>query len=194
MTTTILGSTTIFRTPIETDIEIDDHSAPSRQREIATVRKVIREVFGERVALEHTSDGEPRLVHTDNDPLPLPFISISHSAREVVVAVDDDCRVGVDIEHWRNSLMKVASRFLTPSQAELYNSSRLLLRAWAAKEAIFKATPATAGMTLIDMPLPLATNGGRVEVETSDDATVEIDVHIIDDSANTCLVLARMVP
>ncbi len=192
MNTIIIGSTTIYRADLRQDVG-DGEGALSRRREQETVGAMLLEIFGPRVILEHDSDGAPRLAYTDTtDELPLPFISISHSCREVVIAVDDDTPVGVDIEHWRNSLMKVASRFLTPPQAELYNSSQLLLRAWAAKEAIFKAVPTVHGTTLIDMPLPLSTTGGTVSVGLAGQPAADVDVHIVESSANTCIVLARL--
>lgn len=187
-----IGSTTVYRREIEHDVPFSGECAPSRDREKYTVDVMLKEIFGRNVALEHDSNGAPRLVQLDaSDTIPLPFVSISHSSREVVIAVDDDVPIGIDIEHWRNSLMKVASRFLTPVQAELYGSSRLLLRAWVMKEAIFKAALPPAGKTLMEMPLPSSTDGGHVTVFGDDIPAVNLDVRVVDESSNTCIALAR---
>ncbi len=90
--------------------------------------------------------GRPELVA---GVAPLPEISISHSADQVV-AISMANRCGVDIQQRRDSLLRVKSRFcqqseevhLLASLGEVDDISRLALL-WSAKEAIRKAVPVT---------------------------------------------------
>ena len=89
--------------------------------------------------------------------------------------------VGVDIEQWREQLVRVAPRVLSESEMAVYGaSSDLLLRAWTMKETLYKAAltpgldfrrdivlpphPTSTAATVAGRPftiittLPLATN------------------------------------
>ena len=155
--------------------------APSRRRETATVDAIIKQVFGATAFIDHAPDGSPRLKGVENPP----FISVSHSGRFAVIATNQDTPIGIDIEHWRNSLMKIASRFLTAEQSSIYNSSRRLLSAWAMKEAIFKVANTIPGRTLIDMPLPISFESAEVIVDNN-----TIRLILLESSPETCLALA----
>lgn len=106
-----------------------------REAEIAAERKLITAVFGTGHELRHTPDGAPCIIGVD-----LP-VSISHGAGRCVLAVSTDGRpVGVDIECWREQLRRISRKFLTSEEFPRYSGSdELLLQAWAAKEAVFKA-------------------------------------------------------
>lgn len=81
----------------------------------------------------HRSDGSPFIPGSGM------CISISHSLTYVAVAVASGC-VGIDIEQPRQQLEKVAPRFLSDREQIVAESMPLgLLRAWTAKEAVFKA-------------------------------------------------------
>ena len=183
MTTTVIDSTTIYRTRLDRFVPDEGEGAESRRREHAAEAAIIREFFGPRVRLEHDANGAPRLV--SDDDLPLPNISISHSRTEIVIAVDDDLPIGVDIENWRNQLMRVASRVMTPEESELYNSAHAYLRAWTIKEALFKAA-GKDDMTMIDCHLPLGGETGYVE-------GVPYSITLVEDTPQTVLALARPV-
>ena len=89
----------------------------------------------------HLPSGAPVICGADR----LATISISHSRRPI----------GVDTEaaNRTRQLLRVAPRFLAPSQQCWATDPDLLLRAWTIKEAIYKAA-AIAGWPLTEIPLP----------------------------------------
>lgn len=119
--------------------------ADARSRERRAVAALAGAAFGGAEILHHP-DGAPYV-----EGHPEVHISVSHSTRLAVLAVAP-VPVGVDIEEPRTALRRVAARFLTEAELEVYAAPADLLRAWTLKEAAFKAlrpdVPATA------MPLP----------------------------------------
>ena len=84
----------------------------------------------------HHPDGAPFLPGR-----PREYISISHSATHAAVAVSN-APIGIDIEQPRPQLERVAARFLSErEQAAAQSIGNGLLKAWTAKEAVFKAVP-----------------------------------------------------
>lgn len=96
---------------------------------------------------------------------PHPALSLSHG-RGVALAVrcGGVAGVGVDLEAWRPGLDPRAARFfLSPPEREGLDG-RELVRRWAVKEALFKATPANHTLSLLDVSLtdpPAATGWAR---------------------------------
>ncbi|MCM1310918.1 MAG: 4'-phosphopantetheinyl transferase superfamily protein [Bacteroides sp.] len=104
------------------------------------VEKLVAEQVGPEIRIIHVADGAPLLV---GSPL---HISISHSRNFAAIALDEDVRIGIDIEEPRlEQLRRVISKFLLPEELPTWESQ--LLRAWTAKEATFKAA-AVAGLTI----------------------------------------------
>ena len=94
--------------------------APGGRR---AVDRLIARAAGPQARVIHDPDGAPLLVG-----LPL-NISISHSRNFAAVAVDADCRIGVDIEEPRlEQLQRVISKFLNPDELPVWGNE--LLRAW----------------------------------------------------------------
>ena len=130
--------------------------APSRREaEKNAVGMIILEEFGPDAILTHAPDGHPVLTvgrHTV-------CISVSHCCDEAVVAVaDSDTPIGVDIETSREQLRRVALKFLNDDElTSAGDSLHNLLRAWTAKEAVYKAA-LTPGLPLheilLDTPAP----------------------------------------
>lgn len=120
----------------------------SRKSEMLTTRILLRDMFGKDTKLLHRHDGSPFVEgHEDLN------ISISHSQEYVAIATHPTLSIGVDIEHWRPTLARVKEKFLTPQEIAVYNTPSLLLLAWTAKEAVFKAARIT-GLSLHDINLP----------------------------------------
>lgn len=96
------------------------------------------------VRVDHRADGLPLLVgHPDI------HISLSHCRDFAAAAIDPVCCVGVDIENARyGQLARVAPRFLTPAECEIYDTPERLLEAWTLKEAMFKAMSAARDSAL----------------------------------------------
>lgn len=104
-----------------------------------------RERLAVHAALNSLLDGED--FHYAHRPSGAPYlegrpelsISVSHSLTLAAVALANG-PVGIDIEQPRPQLQRIARRFLSDhEQANFGESVEKLLRAWTAKEAIFKA-------------------------------------------------------
>lgn len=105
-----------------------------RRREMAVERFLLSQMFGSDTRLLHNPDGAPYI-----DGLP-GCLTVTHSGAHVAVAYDEIRRIGIDIESPRDALGRVARRFLTAEEYPVYSASvSLLLRAWTAKEAVYKA-------------------------------------------------------
>lgn len=121
---------TLGVTPIEAD--------PDRtrtEREHAAVGDIIARFFGADARVGHRDSGAPYLVGREDISL-----SVSHSRDYAAVAFSSERTVGVDIEQWREQLLRVAPRVLSESEMAVYGvSSDLLLRAWTMQEALYKA-------------------------------------------------------
>lgn len=113
-------------------------SASSRREAEAAARGMLLDaILGAGSQLGHWPDGAPYIV---GSPV---YVSVSHSRRQVAVAVDASRRIGIDMEGLDRAeqLARVASRFLTPDeQGVCAGEPHGLVRAWTVKEAMFKIT------------------------------------------------------
>lgn len=137
-----------------------------RVAEGAAIKRLLREAFpeGNRPRIGHYSSGAPFLSDPDTDgntpPTPLgglwPSISISHCAAMVALATGPaGHNIGIDCEtgNRRRQLSQIASRFLSPTQMEVWSQWPMSLWAWTIKEALYKAA-GIPGLNLADIPLP----------------------------------------
>lgn len=114
-----------------------------REAEVDAVARALSAIFGNGAILTHTPDGAPSVEGHDDIN-----ISVSHSRTLAAVAVSER-PVGVDVEQFRPQLERVAARFLSPREHEIaLNIENGLLRAWTAKEAVFK-TMLTTGVDFV---------------------------------------------
>lgn len=121
---------TLGVTPIE-----DGPGRTRTEREHAAVGAIITHFFGADTIVGHRDTGAPYLVGREDISL-----TVSHSRDYAAVAFSAERTVGVDIEQWREQLVRVAPRVLSESEMAVYGvSSDLLLRAWTMKEALYKA-------------------------------------------------------
>ena len=107
-----------------------------RQREKAAERLLLRRAFGRPVVLSHTGQGAPMVEGCDVN------ISISHTMRLVVLAVDERRVIGIDAEQVdRQQVLRVRDKFLNDSEQAFLPADDLVAHiiAWTAKEAIIKA-------------------------------------------------------
>ena len=122
----------------------DSCGATRRERERSAVRRVLRGMLGDGSAeIGHTSAGAPFVVGRDDL-----HISVSHSRSEVAVAISTDGPVGVDIESPSPRVARVVTREMGPDEPALIDP----LRAWTAKEAVFKCA-GVDGLVLSDIRL-----------------------------------------
>ena len=107
-----------------------------RQREKAAERLLLCHAFGHPVTLSHDVQGAPRI---DDEAVNL---SITHTPRLVVVALNDKLVIGIDAEPMdRNQVVRVRDKFLNDSEKQFIapNDLPAHIIAWTAKEAVIKA-------------------------------------------------------
>ena len=108
---------------------------------------LLREIFGNDVQYSHKPSGAPLITSAGKEYL----VSISHSASSVAIAVaDGEDAIGVDVETYRTQLERVQSKYLSEAEMEIFTSAIDKLKAWTAKEAVYKAA-LTPGLPLTEI-------------------------------------------
>lgn len=132
-----------------TTVEYNGGGSSRSVAERQAVARLIAAHFGDEVEYEHYPSGAPFVRGFEKQ-----YISVSHCLTHAVLAVADR-PIGVDAEHWRQQLQRVASRFLQPSETQdcSCNPERLLWY-WTAKEAAFKAS-GQEGLTISNIEIDL---------------------------------------
>ncbi|MDE6283914.1 MAG: 4'-phosphopantetheinyl transferase superfamily protein [Muribaculaceae bacterium] len=134
------------------------------------VDSLVREALSDypSVCIAHRPDGSPYLTdRPENTGKTIyPAISVSHCrTMAAIILTPPSLSPGIDCETRDRShtLLKVAARYLSPSQLKDWASSpERLLRAWCIKEAIYKALR-IEGLPLADIPLPPADKADATE-------------------------------
>ncbi|MBQ2046988.1 MAG: 4'-phosphopantetheinyl transferase superfamily protein [Muribaculaceae bacterium] len=163
--------------------QLNSISSPRRKREIIARHLIIKDIWGESVNITHDENGAPLLCGVDG------YISISHSATEIAVAYNPLHNIGIDIENWREQIIKVKSRFLSPQEMNIYTTPQLMLKAWTLKEAIYKVAQSPGISLANDIMLPLAPNETIAKVNTCDGIR-DIQTHEIISTPSRCVTLA----
>ncbi len=175
-----LGPATIYALPLPEKTE----RTSSRETEKRTVARIVRHLWGDENLLRHTPDGAPYIANSDQQ------ISISHGGGYALLAVSDSQPIGIDIECYRPQLKRVAAKFLTPQELEIYSASEsLLLQAWTSKEAIFKAL-GISGLTISEIILPKNPDTTKY---ISHSKEITLHRHILNDSMITLAVATQHV-
>lgn len=119
-----------------------------RDAEIHAVRTLVAETFGYEAVLAHDKYGAPYIEGQEVN------ISISHGAGYALLAVNRNRQIGIDIESHRPALIITAPRFMSAGELKIYGKSpSMILRAWTAKEALFKAA-GNPTLTVSEIHLP----------------------------------------
>lgn len=124
-----------------------ERTGSRRDAETEAVRRLTAHAFGTGAGLEHNPDGSPFIKGSDA------AISISHSQTHAFLAVYHGLRIGLDAEQPRQQLMRVAGKFLSEQEMNLWQTIDDLLTAWTIKEAVYKAA-GTQGLPLTAIRLP----------------------------------------
>lgn len=110
-------------------------SAEKRKQEWLAVRVLLKELLGEEKEIAYLPSGKPYLKDESM------YVSFSHTAGYVAVAIHPSAEVGVDIEQYGTRVQRVSSRFIREDEKvsiasgdEIYG----LLLHWSAKETMFK--------------------------------------------------------
>jgi len=126
-----------------------------------------------RAILDRLNHFEPVNYHPTGRPYYYegsPYISISHTAKLVVVGFCQRKSIGVDVERTNRNFRIIADRYLTPKELEWINldDQKSLALAWCIKESVYKlpwkeAKIFTADINILD--LNNLSDSGIVEVE-----------------------------
>lgn len=122
-----LGTTAVYIEPIGASLAAPPRSC-RRQREKEAVRRIACALG---IEILHDADGAPAVTGAR--------ISVSHSMRLAVVAIDPFHPIGIDAEEWREALWRVRTKFLTKGEICRFVDEGDLLWAWTVKEAVYKA-------------------------------------------------------
>lgn len=104
-----------------------------RKREFLGVRYVVQSHFGKEERIVYSPNGKPMLENSGYR------ISISHSGDLEAVLVHENVEVGIDLQHYTDKIMKIATRFMSDAEKQHAGDSVWsTLVYWCAKEALFK--------------------------------------------------------
>ena len=107
--------------------------AESRRREILAERLLVNHIV-RNADLHHNEDRAPVIDELDG------FLSIAHTRQELLIAVNPHHAVGIDLETYRDRVLRVRDAFLNECERTWIAADDLMAHvvAWTAKEAIFK--------------------------------------------------------
>ena len=117
-------------------IRLDGMKSEMHQRAFLSVRKLLQEIGHTDLDLYYDEFGKPHL-HGEK------HISITHS-HEFSAIIISDKTVGIDIELQREKIIRIADKFINPTELKRLKSNsnkdyiKKLTVKWGAKEAIFK--------------------------------------------------------
>ena len=163
--------------------KVEKAISPRRKREIVASHLLIKEIFGEGATITHDENGAPLLDGAQG------YISISHSATEIAIAFNPHHPIGIDIENWRDQLIKVKSRFLSQKEIEVYATPQLMLKAWTIKEAVYKVAQSPGISLADDIMLPPSIEDNIAKANTNN-GTKEYQIHEITSTPLRCITLA----
>lgn len=154
-----------------------------RKREIIASHLMVKDILGNNATIDHDINGAPILVGVKR------FISISHSATEIAIAINPDYRIGIDIETWRDQLIKVKERFLSQKEIVHYASPQLMLQAWTIKEALYKVAQSPGISLADDIVLPIEKKNNIAKVNTKEGVR-DFKIHVVESTSSRCISLA----
>lgn len=125
--------------------DVDASKVMRRDAERAAVMKLVRCLFGDDAVYSHDAQGAPMIEGCTE------AISVAHGAGMAVVAVSRASSVGVDVECWREQLVRVKAKFVNDDDVcDSSTEQERLLTLWTDKEAVYKAAHAP-GLALLDI-------------------------------------------
>jgi len=162
----------------------------------AGLRMILGEVLGENpgnVALETSSFGKPRLANHQT----LHF-NLSHSSGLAVMVFSRHGPVGIDVEQIRELASGIEAQFLSPREisclAPFFGDHRraILVRLWAAKEAVIKLHGDHRQLRPDDIHLRLDEGGGVILERLSGESDCHLS--LLDAGPGFACVLAHAQP
>jgi phosphopantetheine--protein transferase-like protein len=124
-------------------------------------------------------------------------ISISHSDEIVTILISKENGIGVDVEKIKNKIHFIASKFLSSNEIGFLGedpSTRQLIRAWTAKEAIYKALRkpgiSFSENIILDEFNDIAQSANAKFISSDEETTFKLYFYDLDDY---CLTIAQEV-
>ncbi|MEZ4720562.1 MAG: 4'-phosphopantetheinyl transferase superfamily protein [Flavobacteriales bacterium] len=119
-----------------------------RLNQLWSSEQMVKRICGVDVWIMRDDQGRPTLVNSPKK------VSISHSSDRISVIAGDDRAVAIDIERSNRSVSKIADRFTTPSEVDLFQQvfpKNPALVIWTCKECLFKILGSQAVMFKDDL-------------------------------------------
>lgn len=106
----------------------------TRIKEKLAIRILLKEILGEEVSLEYDKQGKPLIRNNKIN------ISISHTHGFAAVILDNQKKIGIDIERISDKIIRVQDKFINTKECidQTHKIIHLLIH-WCAKESIYKA-------------------------------------------------------
>lgn len=107
-----------------------------RKIEFVQPRLLLRDILGDKYnEITYEDSGKPIMAGN--------FISISHSKSFIAVIVSQTQTVAVDIEEYRQQVLRITEKFVRKDESTEFSSLEDLILLWSAKETLFKLTNAS---------------------------------------------------
>ena len=102
----------------------------NRRREFVATRILRHQLFGYQ-HIHYDKNGAPFIQNEG-------YISVSHSKNLVGIAVNEDYKVGLDLETHRKNILKLKSKFLSDNEQNEFSCDDYIevTKIWSAKEAL----------------------------------------------------------
>jgi 4'-phosphopantetheinyl transferase len=103
-----------------------------RRKEFVVTRLLRHELFG----FKHIHYNEHGAPYIEDEG----FISISHTANMVAIALCHDFEIGLDLEKIDPKIHRIQDRFLTSDEKTVFDltSTEEMIKVWSSKEALYK--------------------------------------------------------
>ena len=114
---------------------VENFGSEKRRCEWLAARILIRKLLGYCARVVYSPDGKPMLADGSR------FLSISHTADYVAIALHGDCNVGVDVEAIGAKVQRLYKRFMCADEIASLDYSHetvAMLLHWSAKESFYK--------------------------------------------------------
>lgn len=114
---------------------VENFGSEKRRCEWLAARILVRRLVGYRADVCYSPEGRPMLADGSR------FLSISHTANHMAVALHSKYNVGVDIESVGTKVQRLYKRFLSAREIDSLDSSNetvAMLLHWSAKESFYK--------------------------------------------------------
>ncbi|HOS83641.1 MAG TPA: 4'-phosphopantetheinyl transferase superfamily protein [Bacteroidales bacterium] len=112
-------------------------TSPSRRAEFVTARVLLHTIMGHQYEpIQYEPSGKPFMTSHS--------VSISHTKQFVAAVVSKNISVAVDIEMYRPTIQRIASRFMNTQELQNFTTIEDQTLVWSAKEVLYKMYNASA--------------------------------------------------